>query len=137
VKARVTFSIEEGIKNRLYDHVKAKYHGFKGGLSLEVEDAIVAWLNDNTHISTHKKEDNVNPQFSRVEHKLEQIFRILKGQGLLISFSQRDFEVACSKIVGSDFRTVRKYLDWGVKLHKIRHKTGVVWEYVSEEELDR
>jgi len=120
--------ISKDLKDELYSVVKAKYQGLRGGLSLEVEEALKFWLREHAHTNAHK---NVDPRLSRVEQKLMAILKIMRDQGLVQQFTKRDFEVACAKVAGSDPRTIKKYLNWAERLGLIRHKVGVIWEMRS------
>jgi len=123
--------ISKDLKDKLYTIVKAKYQGLRGGLSLEVENAIKFWLEGHAHTNTHKTFD---PRLSRIEQKLMAILRIMRDQGIVQQFSKRDFEVACARVAGSDPRTIKKYLQWAQRLGLIRHRVGAIWEMMKERE---
>jgi hypothetical protein len=127
LKIRISASIEKSLRDRLYDEVYETYHGFKGGLSAIIETAIASYLEDKTHKIAHK---NLAPGLSKVERTIDAIFRSLRDNGFNRSFSQSEFEFACSKVAGSDKRTVQKYLRWAQKLGHIKHRAGVIWDFV-------
>jgi len=121
--------ISKDLKDKLYTIVKAKYQGLRGGLSLEVENAIKFWLERHAHTNAHKTFD---PRLSRIEQKLMAILKIMKDEGIVRQFSKRDFEVACARVAGSDPRTIKKYLQWAQRLGLIRHRVGAIWEMMKE-----
>lgn len=129
-KVRVTFYIDEALKNEFYAFVKAKYDFLHGGLSCEIENALRFWLGEHAHTNAHK---NVDPRLSRVEQKLMAILKVMRDQGITQQFSKRDFEVACARVAGSDPRTIKKYLQWAQRLGLIRHRVGAIWEMIPKE----
>ena len=134
LKARISASVEKPLRDMLYDHVKNKYDGLKGGLSMEVESALTSYLEGQTRTNAHKI---FAPGTPRIERIVTQIIReINESTGFNKSFSLTTFELACGKIAGSDKRTVQKYLRWAEKLGFVKHHAGAIWDFVIKDKSE-
>ena len=120
--------IDEELHRRLYDFVKAKYEGLRGGLSVEVQNAIAHWLNEHG-LGAHTK-TRINPGMPRVQARVDAIISWLREHGFLYQFTLKDWENACMHTVGHDPRTIRKYLELAKKFGRIKPVRGNVWEIV-------
>jgi len=128
--AKVTFSvrIEEEILQRLKQFVLNKYGKIYEALGVEVQNAIVHWLNEQG-LSAHTK-TRINPGMPRVQTKIDSIIGWLRDKGFTNQFTIKDWEQACIHTVGSDPRTVKKYLNLAKKLGRVKPYAGNVWEIV-------
>jgi hypothetical protein len=66
----------------------------------------------------------------RLQQKLDIIIRKLRDMGFLVQFTLNDWIKACAMTVGYDKRTWRKYLDYALKLHRVKYIAGHVYEIV-------
>jgi len=120
--------IDEELRNRLYEFVKAKYSGFRGGLSIEVQNAIARYLSEQA-LAAHTK-TRINPGFPKVQRKIDAIIAKLREWGFVNQFSIKDWKKACYHVVGHDPRTVRKYLKTAEQLGRIKFYAGSIWEII-------
>jgi ribosomal protein S8 len=128
-KKGIYILLDEEVYKKLWEHIKESYSGSTYGLlSLEIQNAIVHWLNEkkfSTHTKTH-----INPGRPRSQQKIDQIIRWLKENGFINQFSYKDWILACSSTVGSDERTINKYLNLALRFNRIKHIVGSVYEIV-------
>jgi len=122
--------IDEELYKKLIEHIKSFYPGKStyGLISIEVQQAIVHWLNEkqaSTH--THKQ---INPGIPKAQRNLDLIFQWLKARGYINQFSLSDWNLACANTVGSDPRTINKYLNLALKIGRAKHIIGNVYEIV-------
>ena len=122
--------IDEEIYNKLIEHIKTSYPGKStyGLIGVEVQQAIAHWLNekqDSTH--THTK---INPGIPKAQRNLDLIFQWLKARGYINQFSLSDWNLACANTIGSDPRTINKYLNLALKIGRAKHIIGNVYEIV-------
>jgi len=127
-KIQLKVYIPDELRDKLYDYVKAKYAKIHGGLSIEVQNAIAHWLNEQA-LAAHTK-THINPGLPRAQMKIDAIIKWLRDRGFTNQFTVRDWEKACVDTVGSDPRTVQKYLRLAEKLHRVKFYAGNVWEIV-------
>ncbi len=128
VKVQVKVYLDQALRDRFYDYVKTKYKSLHGGLSVEVQQAMAHWINEqglNAHTKAH-----INPGMPRVQAKIDNIISWLRQQGYTNQFVVGDWEKACLNVVGSDQRTIKKYLQIARKLGRIKFYGGAVWEIV-------
>ena len=120
--------IDEEIYRRFYKLVKDKYEGLRGGLSAEIQEALRHWLDlhdSSAHVKTH-----MNPGMPRAQLKVDAIIRWLREHGVTLQFTPKEWEMACINTVGSDPRTIRKYLKLAERFGRVKHVVGSVWEIV-------
>jgi len=105
-----------------------KYGKLNGSFSIEVQNAIAHWLNEQglaAHTKTH-----INPGIPRIQNKIDSIIRWLRDNGYTNQFTLKDWEQATIHVVGSDPRTIKKYLNLARKLGRIKPYAGNVWEII-------
>jgi len=97
-------------------------------ISIEVQQAIVHWLNEKqASTPTHKQ---INPGIPKAQRNLDLIFQWLKARGYINQFSLSDWNLACANTIGSDPRTINKYLNLALKIGRAKHIIGNVYEIV-------
>jgi len=133
-KIQLSVLISEDLYKRLWDHIKSKYSGSTYGLlSIEVQNAIAHWLAEQEAQGegrAHTKARKLNPGVPRIQAKVDEIVRWLRSRGYLNQFTLRDWELACAHTVGSDRRTIEKYLRFAERLGRVKNVAGVVWEMI-------
>jgi len=122
--------IDEELYKNLIEHIKSFYPGKStyGLISIEVQQAIANWLNEkqaSTH--THKQ---INPGIPKAQRNLDLIFQWLRSKGYINQFSLSDWNLACANTIGSDPRTVNKYLNLALKIGRAKYIVGRVYEIV-------
>ena len=121
--------IDEDVYEKLWEHIKTSYAGSVHGLlSIEVQQAIAHWLNekqDSTHTHTQ-----INPGIPKAQRNLDLIFQWLRSKGYINQFSLSDWNLACANTVGSDPRTINKYLNLALKIGRAKYIVGRVYEIV-------
>ena len=128
VKKTMSFRLEESIANDFKQFVFNKYGYLYGAVSEEVKNAIAHWMNEhgaNTHVNTQ-----INPGIPKTQVKIDGVIGWLRSKGFTNQFSINDWQRACIETVGSDKRTVEKYLKLSEKIGRIKHYQGCVWEIV-------
>jgi len=106
-KKQVKIYLDKDVYERLWRLIKAKYSSTYGALSVEVQNAIVAWLNaHNAQEHTNK----VNPDVPRIFKICHAIILHLRRQGYINQVSLRDLASAIAETRGSDARTVKKWI---------------------------
>jgi len=128
-KRRALITLDEEGHQQFWRFVKAKYCGsVYGAFSLEVQQALVHWMNEHglaAHTNAH-----INPLIPRSQAKVEQILAWLRRRGYVNQFSIKDWALACSHVVGSDKRTIRKYLQVAEALGRVKHHAANIWELI-------
>jgi hypothetical protein len=127
-KAPLFAYIPTELRDQFYRFVKAKYANLHGGLSIEVQNAIAHWLNEQglaAHTNTR-----INPGKPKAQEKIDRIVAWLKERGYTNQFSIQDWEKACIHTVGGDRRTVEKYLKLAAQMGRIKFYAGKVWEII-------
>ncbi len=127
---KVTFSvrIETTVLQQFKQFVLNKYGKLYDGMGTEVQQALAHWLNEhglNTHANSH-----INPGMPKSQGKLDTIIATLRATGLSNQFTTKDWERACIHVVGSDERTIIKYLKLAKTLGRAKPYAGSVWEIV-------
>ena len=120
--------IDEELLNRFKQFVIKKYGKLNGTFSIEVQNAIAYWLNEQglaAHTHAH-----INPGMPKAQAKIDSIIQWLRNQGYTNQFSLKDWEKATIHTVGSDPRTIKKYLSLARKLGRIKPYAGNIWEIV-------
>jgi len=120
--------IDDDVLQKFKEFVSAKYGKLHGVLGAEVQNALAHWLLEqglaaHTHVHT-------NPGIPKVQEKVDKIIRWLRDKGYTNHFAFKDWEMAVAHNVGSDPRTVKKYLLLAQKLGRIKHYAGNVWEII-------
>ena len=121
--------IDEEVLNRFKQFVIGKYGKLHGCFKVEVQQALAHWLDEHgvaAHTNTHK----INPGMPRTQAKIDSIIRWLRGQGYSNQFTTSVWKQACIHTVGSDDRTIMKYLKLARQLGRVKHYAGAVWEIV-------
>jgi len=107
-KRSLYVKIDEELYERLWELIKAKYRGSpRGALSLEVQNAIAAWI-DAQHTQKHTKP--LNPNLPRTHQICSQIVHYLKLKGYTNQVSYGALTSAIATIRGSDARTIKKWV---------------------------
>jgi len=127
-KVQLKVYITPELRKSLYEFVKAKYESMHGGLSVEVQNAIAHWIGEQG-LAAHTK-TRINPGTPRVQAKIDEIIKWLRSKGFTNQFSMQSWRKACIHIVGSDNRTILKYLQLAKEIGKVKHYAGAVWEIV-------
>ena len=120
--------VDEDVYNKLMDLIKMKYNKLHGVLSVEVNDALAHWINEQTPL-THTRA-HINPGIPRIQQNLDTIIRKLKELGFFLQFTLSDWIKACALTVGSDRRTWKKYLDYALKFHRVNWIAGQIYEII-------
>ena len=121
--------IDAEVLQRFKSFVIGKYGKLHGCMKVEVQQALVHWL-DEHGMAAHANTRKINPGIPRAQHKIDSIIQWLRGKGYINQFSTRDWKKACVHTVGTDERTIMKYLKLSRSLGRIKHYAGAVWEIV-------
>jgi hypothetical protein len=127
-KVKLQAYIDEEVMRAFWAHLKAKYERPFGALSAEVQNAIAHWLNEagtSAHTQAH-----MNPGLPIAQAKIDQIIQWLKSKGFTNQFTIRDWQKACINTVGSDTRTIKKYLKLAGEMGRIKPITPLIWEII-------
>lgn len=127
-KTTHSWRIKEETVIQFKQFVLNKYGKLHGVLGEEVQNALVSWMGNQglvAHTKTH-----INPGMPRAQAKIDQIIKWLRNQGYSNQFVSTAWDQACICTVGSDQRTIDKYLHLAKKLGRIKHYAGAVWEIV-------
>jgi hypothetical protein len=129
-KKGVYILLEEELYKRLIEHIKIFYEGRStyGLISREIQNAIAHWLNEKEY-SAHTK-THINPGIPRIQEKVNQIIKWLKQSGHINEFTISDWRIACMHTVGGDPRTIKKYLDYALKLNRVKNIAFGVYEII-------
>lgn len=127
-KTTHSWRIKEEVAIQFKQFVLNKYGKLHGVLGEEVQNALVSWMG-NQGLAAHTK-THINPGIPRTQMKIDQIIKWLRDQGYSNQFVDGAWEKACVSTVGSDPRTINKYLHLAKKLGRIKHYAGAVWEIV-------
>jgi hypothetical protein len=120
--------VEETLLKEFKAYVLEKYGKIDGVLGIEIQNAMNHWLNEaraGAHTQTH-----INPGIPLSQARVDQIINRLKSRGYINQFTLKDWEIACIDTVGSDPRTIRKYLKLAGRLGRIKPITPIVWEII-------
>jgi len=128
VKVQLNVYIDEDLKKRFYEFIRAKYEGFHGAVSIEVQNAIAHWICEQG-LAAHTQA-RINPGMPRVQLKIEKALQWLRDQGYTNQFTVPDWEKAVINTVGGDARTIAKYLHLAKRIGKVKPYSGNVWEIV-------
>ena len=120
--------IDEELLQRFKEFVVNKYGKLNGAFSVEVQNAIAHWMNEQG-LAAHTK-TRINPGMPRTQAKIDAIIQWLRDRGYTNQFSFKDWEQASIHTVGSDSRTVEKYLRLAKKIGKVKPYAGNIWEIV-------
>ena len=135
-KVKLQVWINKDVYDQLESLIKAKYSGFRGALSSEVEAALRAWI--STHKSTQnelKVENMVNPFPSY--YKVFQQCKKFISQRYGIDFDEvhqiplKMIREAIEFIRGSDPRTVNKWIRIFERQHLIKFISPELIEVVG------
>lgn len=128
---KTTFSvrIDEDLLQQLKQFVLSKYGKLYEVLGVEVQNAIAHWIGEQGLIS-HTNSHKINPGIPRVQGKIDGIIAWLRDAGYSNQFSMNSWKQACIHTVGSDQRTVDKYLHLAKNLGRVKHYAGAIWEIV-------
>jgi hypothetical protein len=127
-KVQVKIYLEQELRDKFYDFVKAKYESFHGGLSIEAQNALAHWMGEQG-LAVHTQ-TRINSGMPRIQEKIDKVIEWLRAKGYTNQFTLNDWEKAVFNILGGDPRTVNKYLMLGKKIGKIKPYAGNVWEIV-------
>jgi hypothetical protein len=130
-KIPILVRIDEELVEELKILVITKYRKLKGGLSLEVEEAIKHWLSlqkenpglnelFNTHTHMHKNFQKQDSYEDKVRQKILSIIKNLHELGIENEFTVAHWQTACYKAGYSDVRTIKKYLEIAEKMGMIQ-----------------
>ena len=128
-KKTYCFRISEDVAKRFKDFVLQKYGKIYEVLGDELQNAIIHWMGEQGLI-THTKAHKINPGMPRVQRKIDGILAWLRDEGYTNQFSMSSWKKACIHTVGSDDRTVDKYLRLAKELGRVKHYAGAIWEIV-------
>ena len=120
--------MDNDIVERFKTFVVNKYGKLHGALGIETQNALAHWMCEQglaAHTQTH-----INPGMPRVQERIDHVIRWLRDRGYTNQFTLTDWEKAVVNILGGDPRTVKKYLELGKKIGKIKPYAGNVWEIV-------
>ena len=115
--------IDKELLEQFRQHVLDKHGKLRGTLAIEIENALRRYMEK---VEMH---GNTNPGSVEGCTRLDRIIRWLKDRGYVRHFTIKDWELAVINTVGSDPRTIRKYLELALKLGRIRHVVGNIWEF--------
>jgi hypothetical protein len=121
--------IDAEVLRRFKEFVIGKYGKLHGCLKVEVQQALAHWL-DEHGLEAHTNSHKINPGIPRVQLKIDEIITWLRGKGYSNQFTNHAWNQACLNTVGSDERTIKKYLKLAKSLGRIKHYAGAVWEIV-------
>jgi len=127
VKKPLYLKIDAELLQRFKKHVLDKHGKFHGAFAVEVENALRRYLEEG---SSAQNTQHTNPS-SKTHSRLDRIIGWLHERGYVRQFTWKDWELAVISTVGSDPRTIRKYLELALKLGRIRHVVGNVWEFAE------
>jgi hypothetical protein len=127
-KVQLKVYLEQELRDKFYDFVKAKYESLHGGLSVEVQNALAHWMGEQG-LAAHTQ-TRINPGMPRIQEKIDRVIVWLREKGYTNQFTLNDWEKAVIATLGGDPRTVAKYLQLGRKIGKIKPYSGNVWEIV-------
>jgi hypothetical protein len=101
--------IDRKLRDKLYALIRSKYpESTYGGLSAEVQEAIVSWLASHEHTTLHTK--SLNPRLPRTHRICQEIMEAVKSTGHQTQVSRKILLSAITSLRGSDERTVDKWL---------------------------
>jgi len=127
-KEAIYLKIDKELLRRFRQYVLDKHGKFHGFFTMEIENALKRYLEKE---GSAQNTQNINPAYVKRYDKLDRIIGWLNEKGYVRQFSWKDWEQAVVSTVGSDPRTVRKYLELALKLGRIRHVVGNVWEFAE------
>lgn len=127
-KKTYSFRLEESVMQRFKQFVLGKYGRIYEALGCEVQNALVHWLGEQGLVAHTKT--RINPGIPTAQAKIEKIIRWLRNQGYVNQFTMQSWTKACIHTVGSDKRTILKYLRLAKSLNRVKHYAGAVWEIV-------
>jgi hypothetical protein len=143
-KVPILVRIDKEVAEELKILVLAKYKKLKGGLSLEVEEAIKYWLElhkkdkelkniFDTHTHMHKLywKQGISSE-NKVKEKIMVIIKNLKEMGIENEFTVAHWNAACLKVGYTDYRTINKYLNLAEQLDMIVIVRPGIFKLVSE-----
>jgi len=131
-KVMVLVYLTKSTRDKLYKLVRQKYATLRGGLSAEVEAAIVHWLSeheDPAHTNAHTSV-SMNPGLPRAQSTVNSIILWLQKNGFVHQFTFAEWRRACAHVAGADPRTVKKYLQLAEAFGRIKRVSANVWEIV-------
>jgi len=128
-KEAIYLKIDKELLRRFRQYVLAKHGRFHGFFAMEIENALRRYLEEEG--GSAQNTQNINPTYVKRHARLDRIIGWLNERGYVRQFSWKDWEQAVISTVGSDPRTIRKYLELAMKLGRIRHVVGNVWEFTG------
>lgn len=132
-KVQLLLWIDESVDSRFRELISEKYKKYeKGQLSYEGELALRSWLSLHTatqedlDINTPNPVPKVQLKFAKIKQFLgDGVYRELSsGQQVPVQLLKRAIE----NVIGSDPRTIKKYMRLFDENGLIKHVTGNVWE---------